>query len=393
MKVGTAIKKINPEIGCQMEGYTPRNSTGQHDDLTVSVLAINHDFLIISVDLIALPGYRVDRIKRKIQNDFAIDPQQIIISAVHTHSGPTVTDLLIDYPKIDEKYWSQIDTQVILAVKEAFLNLTASELKLIQYQVADGIYCNRNNKNFPYNKNIFELRFSDDHGILASYLLVASHPTVMNFKNTLLSADLIHEIRSRYEEVNGVTPVVALSDCGDTSTRFTRQESSFREIKRLGSLIKATLKKPVYTKEINWSLKSIKAIKQRCDYNPVTDKKVKLIYNICRTEYKTDIETQKHLLDTYQHVLYYGHTHFETQAYVYDFDNFRIVTYPGELVYNLGNKIRTYDKKPTLLVTLANDYRGYSVGKSEFGKYFESYNSVFLIGMADQFVNNIIATF
>ncbi|MEB3363406.1 hypothetical protein SDC49_05590 [Lactobacillus sp. R2/2] len=121
MKVGTAIKKINPEIGCQMEGYTPRNSTGQHDDLTVSVLAINHDFLIISVDLIALPGYRVDRIKRKIQNDFAIDPQQIIISAVHTHSGPTVTDLLIDYPKIDEKYWSQIDTQVILAVKKLFL--------------------------------------------------------------------------------------------------------------------------------------------------------------------------------------------------------------------------------------------------------------------------------
>ena len=72
------------------------------------------------------------------------------------------------------------------------------------------------------------------------------------------------------------------------------------------------------------------------------------------------------------------------------FNDFRIVTYPGELVYALGDKIRNHDKKITLLITLANDYRGYSVDVGEFGKYFESYNSVFLKGMADDFVNQIV---
>ncbi len=395
MKVGFSIKKINPQVGCQMEGYNPRNSTGIHDDLTTSVLVLNKNFVIISLDLIAIPAFRVDRIKRRINEKYSINPDHIIISAIHTHSGPTVTDLLIDYPKIDNSYWKLIDEQVLKGIECALQNSSSSELKLIQYKVPNGIYANRNSESLPYNRSIMELRFTHNSTIRASLLFVATHPTVMNIKNTLISADLIEGIRQQYKKLHNLKPMVVLSDCADTSTRFTRKESSFKEIDRLAKLIGQSLTKPILEKTLNWKLNSIRNINEKCDYDPITNKIANKLYDLICFRYNKATSTNqkqmlKGLLDTYKHIRYYGHTHFTTHAMIYDFNDFRIVTYPGELVYALGDKIRNHDKKITLLITLANDYRGYSVDVGEFGKYFESYNSVFLKGMADDFVNQIV---
>lgn len=395
MKVGYSIKKINPKIGCQMEGYNPRYSTGIHDDLTTSVLIINKNFIIISLDLVAIPAYRVDRIKRRINEKYSIEPDHVIISAIHTHSGPTVTDLLIDYPKIDNDYWKLINEQVLSGVEEALKNTTNTKLGLIKYQVSNGIYANRNSKSLPYNRNIIELRFTNKYAIKASILFIATHPTVMNIKNTQISADLIEGIRQQYKQLHKLKPMVVLSDCADTSTRFTRKESSFAEINRLAKLVGQSLTHPIMKKDLSWNLKSIRSVKEECDYDPISNNTANKLYTLICSRYKkaNDINQKQMLaglLATYKHIRYYGHTHFTTQAMIYDFDNFRIVTYPGELVYALGNKIRNHDDKKTLLITLANDYRGYSVDEDEFGKYFESYNSVFLKGMADDFVDKII---
>lgn len=395
MNIGFSIKKINPKVGCQMEGYYPRYSTGIHDNLTASILSINKDFLFISLDLVAIPAYRVDRIKRKILEKYDIKSDQIIINAIHTHSGPTVTDLLIDYPEINNTYWKLIDQQVLAGVAEALNNETEAKMKLLHYKVADGIYANRNSKDLPYNKNIMELRFEQENEIKASILFLATHPTVMNIKNTLISADLIEGVRLQYQALHSIKPMVVLADCADTSTRFTRQESSFDEVKRLALKVKDALQKPLSEQDLDWKLNKISRINFKCNYDPISNPTANNLYNLIKNRYQNASSKDeklgfKGLLDTYEHIRYYGHTHFSTHAMIYAFDQFRIVTYPGELVYALGNKIRTYDEKPTLLITLANDYRGYSVDEAEFGKYFESFNSVFLKGMADEFVNKII---
>lgn len=396
MKVGFSIKKINPNIGCQMEGYAPRNSTGIHDDLTVSAIFINNNFILISLDLVAIPGFRVDQIKRRLHEKFNIANNHIIISAIHTHSGPTVTDLLIDYPEINTKYWKLIDEQTIKAVEDAQKNQSKSTVSLIRYQVPNGVYANRNDINLPYNNNIFELRFTNNKTILTSLLLIATHPTVLNINNTLISADLISGIREQYKKQHAITPMCMLSDCADTSTRFTRQESSFNEIKRLSNIIGKTLQHPINQLSLSWDLLKVKEIVQTCQYDPISNPKAITLYHEIQNRYNNaqnneEKEKIQGLLDTYKHIRYFGHTHFSTSAYIYEFPNFRIITYPGELVFALGNKIRHIDSKPTLLITLANDYRGYSVDEQEFGKYFESYNSVFLKNMADKFVDKIIS--
>ena len=191
-----------------MEGHYPRYSTGIHDNLTASILSINKNFLFISLDLVAIPAYRVDRIKRKILEQYNIKSDRIIINAIHTHSGPTVTDLLIDYPEIDNNYWQLIDQQILVGVGDAINNESQVKLKLLHYQVADGIYANRNSKDLPYNKNIMELLFEQKNEIKASILFIATHPTVMNIKNTLISADLIEGVRLQCQGLHSILKIL-----------------------------------------------------------------------------------------------------------------------------------------------------------------------------------------
>lgn len=397
MLVGTNYQSINPKVGCQMEGYTSRLSTGIHDDLTESVFYLStskFNMLFVSLDLIAVPGYRADRIKRQIFEEYKIPEKQIIIATIHTHSGPTVTDLLLDYPKISENYWRMITLKVIQSIQRALENLKEGILELVSSEIDKNAYTNRNDPNFDCNRQILEARFKSGGELRASLLLFASHPTVMNVNNTLLSADIIGGIREKYVARFGIRPVIMLADCGDTSTRYTRNKSSFSEVNRISDLIVDSLQSNINGKKLNFDNFKLSEVNIESRYDPISNTKSnRLWYKINELVEKSREPAKNKLigfLNTYKHIRYFGHTHFKTTAYIYDFDNFRIVTYPGELVYKLGDKIRKANEKTTFLITLANDYRGYSVDREDFGKYFESYNSVFLVGEADNFVNNIV---
>lgn len=389
MYIGFDTNKITPNVGTQMEGYTPRNSNSIHDDLFESVLYMKNEFklLFISLDIVAIPGFRADRIKRLILDKYGIKGDQVIIAAIHTHSGPTVTDLLLDNPQIENDYWQYITDQVMGSVKVAIEDNTTCTAELTSSKVNHQAYGNRNVEGAAFNDEILELRFLKSGKIIESILSIATHPTVMNVKNQAITSDLIGQIRKNYQNKYGIKPIIFLSDCGDTSTRFSRRESTFGEVERIASLVTDSLQDDRTSVKKLTDLK-IKKIDYICDYNPITSDLAVALWQKINQAYQKD-PSQKGILDTYKHIRYYGHTHFKTSAYIYEFSDLRIVCYPGELVNALGKQIRDCDNKKTLLITLANDYRGYSVDKNEFGKYFESYNSVFLKGMADEFISKI----
>ncbi|MDR4934652.1 hypothetical protein RF371_12780 [Companilactobacillus paralimentarius] len=389
MYIGYDTNKITPNVGVQMEGYTPRYSDSIHDDLFESVLYIENKYklLLISLDIVALPGFRVDRIKRLITEMYGIDSSQIIIAAIHTHSGPTVTDLLIDNPEINSNYWQLITNRIVKSVAKAINDIKEVSVTMSSSRVNHLAYGNRNVSGAPFNDEMIELKFWNNGQMVNSLLSIATHPTVMNVNNKALTSDLIGQIRQNYKRKTGVTPIIFLADCGDTSTRFTRKESTFEEVKRIASLVTNSLNTTDFTSEELTDM-NVTEVNYNCYYDPITSPTANELWLRIKNDYEKD-KSKKGILDTYKHIRYYGHTHFTTSAYIYDFPELRIVTYPGELVYALGRKIREADSKKTILITLANDYRGYSVDKSEFGKYFESYNSVFLKGMADEFVEKI----
>lgn len=399
MKYGFGSKKITPAVGVQMEGYQSRYANDIHDDLWTSASFIQNKttiVLLVSIDIVVVPGYRCDRIKRRLVERFNLKASQIIISANHTHSGPVVSDLLLDLPEISEPYWQLITEQVIAAVAIAIQTKQEVVGKFTVSKIFPDVYGNRNNPEFPYNNQLSEVRFFSDEKMVGSIFLLGSHPTVMNANNLAISGDLISAVRQKYYDVFGVTPFIALTDCGDTSTRYTRKNSDFEEVARLADKIVTSVERPDISQAITFDNLDVKAVEFRCDYDPMTDKRAQQLYQSIQARYNAaegvDKANYAGFVSTYNHIRYFGHTHFSTAAYIWEFKDIRFIAYPGEIVHALGEQLRNIDNKPTMLITLANDYRGYSVNKSDFGKHFESFNSVFANGMADDFVKKIIAS-
>ncbi len=95
---GYCETKITPPVGEEMGGYTGRNriSQGVHDDLfarAVSFKSGKHTMVLCSVDLIGVSRSQVLAIKQEIFKVARIPPENVLISAIHTHSGPRSINL------------------------------------------------------------------------------------------------------------------------------------------------------------------------------------------------------------------------------------------------------------------------------------------------------------
>ena len=95
LKINTIKQIITPEIGTRLAGY-PRNSVSYkvHDDLLVSGIAFddgNNKAVVLSFDLIGLDEDLINQIRQECGIICGIDPEDIVLTCTHTHSGPYTT--------------------------------------------------------------------------------------------------------------------------------------------------------------------------------------------------------------------------------------------------------------------------------------------------------------
>lgn len=147
-KVGFARRNITPPIGTRLYGYPgARKSEKLHDDLFVNVFAFVSDekkALFISADLCSIPGERDIKMRKLIESETSIPYNNIILCAIHTHSGPS----LAGEAGASEKSWGSANVefienifypQTLLCVKEALENLTLAEMGIGETQSFVGI--------------------------------------------------------------------------------------------------------------------------------------------------------------------------------------------------------------------------------------------------------------
>ena len=91
-KVGFSRRIISPEVGARLYGYPgARASKTLHDNLFTNVLAFatkDELALMISVDLCTLPQDINADLRQKIEIETGIPADKMILSTIHTHSGP-----------------------------------------------------------------------------------------------------------------------------------------------------------------------------------------------------------------------------------------------------------------------------------------------------------------
>ncbi len=98
MRLGRAAVDITPAAGVELSGYVARRqpSTGVHDPLYARALWLRAgagQLLWLHADLIGFEHDFVVMLQQDLARRLGLAPQEVLLSATHTHSGPAVIHL------------------------------------------------------------------------------------------------------------------------------------------------------------------------------------------------------------------------------------------------------------------------------------------------------------
>jgi neutral ceramidase len=155
-KAGTAKAIITPTEPLWLAGYGGRDkpAEGKATDLWLKVLALEdaagHRAVILTSDLLGFPQSIYHDTCAALRQQCRLAPDQIILSASHTHCGPVLRGALYDiYPLDDdqrvriEKYSTWLEAKIIETVGQALADLAPARLAAGQGMTAFAV--NRRN--------------------------------------------------------------------------------------------------------------------------------------------------------------------------------------------------------------------------------------------------------
>ncbi|HEY8659058.1 MAG TPA: neutral/alkaline non-lysosomal ceramidase N-terminal domain-containing protein [Hanamia sp.] len=140
-KAGVARVVITPDQPLWMAGYANRDhpSEGKIVDLWAKALvlqdSVGKQIVLVTADLVGIPKTLSDHIRDELKRRFNLSRSQIAINTSHTHTGPVLTNALVDiYPvdssqqqKIDE-YTNKLEEKIVALVDKALHTMEPVQL-------------------------------------------------------------------------------------------------------------------------------------------------------------------------------------------------------------------------------------------------------------------------
>lgn len=187
---------ISPPIGAPLAGFAARQgvSQGIHDDLFARALVLENGgtaVALVSVDLLALSGDFVKRVRERIQGRTGLDPASVMIASTHTHAGPvTITTFFNPEESVDSAYMDSLAGAIEQSVAQARHSLFPARLGVGVTRV-DGVGVNRRSPDQrPIDEQVGIIRIDDLNRCTRAVLINYScHPTVLGPDNLLVTGD------------------------------------------------------------------------------------------------------------------------------------------------------------------------------------------------------------
>ena len=152
IRVGVAAVDITPPVGAPMAGYySARGCTGVHDPLRASAMVIEIDgaqAAFVALDLISTTKELVSQARAMISEATDIPGDAVMISASHTHTGPSIRRTGRDADEIQsasrevKSYLQNLPQNIASAVQQASANLATARLEAA-VGTAPGVAFNR----------------------------------------------------------------------------------------------------------------------------------------------------------------------------------------------------------------------------------------------------------
>ena len=142
---GAGVVDISPRDTQYLFGYphVERYSTGLNDPLLSSALYLSDgssQMMFVANDIIFVPRTTAERVRSRIQDATGVPADQILLSATHTHSGPSTVDYISlehdpTVPPVDPAYLQFFEDGIVAAASAAW---RAAEPAEIGFGIADG---------------------------------------------------------------------------------------------------------------------------------------------------------------------------------------------------------------------------------------------------------------
>jgi len=194
LHIGIAKKEITPQKPVEMCGYGPwlnRVFKGIDDSLYARSIAFvqgERRYLIVNCDLEGIDAKYYRKIKDGISDRLRLSPDDMLLSVIHTHSGPAFYNLGAGAGQPDKECVEEISDIIIECACEAFNTLReVTGAKVCTCQVPD-LSIERTGSQAPINQTMHALTFTFDSGKPLALLNFGCHPVAADI-NDRITAD------------------------------------------------------------------------------------------------------------------------------------------------------------------------------------------------------------
>ena len=223
LRAGIAKIDITPDKPVKMSGYGARTALSEdvHDPLSVRIIAFENDgerLVLVSSDLLGFYGGTAEHFRKVILSEFKLKPDELFLSAIHTHDGPTLTiDKEKGHPN-NLEYTKNLEVRLIEVIRKALKNISSVQIGAgIGYSPV-GI--NRRELRFdssgnsliklgrnpygPTDKEVLVMKLAKPDGAaVASLFDYATHATCLGGKNLTISGDVLGLAEQFVEKILG----------------------------------------------------------------------------------------------------------------------------------------------------------------------------------------------
>ena len=144
-KAGAAVSNANPPLGTSLAGNMRDNkSVYIHDDINVRCLVLDDGTTRLAfaiVDSCMLLREVTDDAKQQIEEAIGLPPEQVTISAVHSHNAPASANVF--QTDADAAYMKFLATRISDGVRNAVTNLRPARIAFGTAQVPDQVFNRR----------------------------------------------------------------------------------------------------------------------------------------------------------------------------------------------------------------------------------------------------------
>ena len=364
LKAGAALRMITPDPLLPVSGGVgiPKPATEKKGDLYVRALVLEKGgerVAIVNIDNLGWPSVLGDRSRALIKG---IPPENILIGATHTHSGPDAYAFPDEQgnTKADLDYLNWCVQQVADAVNEAIEQLEPVALKIAEGEAKGQIAYNYYAEQLydPRCDVIQAIRMNPGNRgkVLATLVNYAIHPEVIGSKRGILSPDLCGPLYERIESETGGMALFMNGAQGGMVTADNRGDGhedigTWDECIRIGHLLADEALRIVKDAPLQENA-ALQCMSRRVAF-PVDSEMMRFIMEHSPLLGKLSSD---HTVSTQLNLLQIGTA--------------QVLTIPGEALPNIGFYLKRNMKgQQNLLFGLTNDAFGYILTREDFNSF------------------------